>query len=127
MPFVDFHTHTTVSDGVWQPHELFAYVRESGIEAFSLTDHDTMDGYPLPADIAPRAVPGMEVDTKCNGVTAHLLVYGIDSLEAPLLQFLRRQRAARRERMADMLEKLDAKGIHLDMSDVEAQAGKAVS
>lgn len=127
MPFVDFHTHTTVSDGVWQPHELFDYVRQHGIEAFSLTDHDTMDGYPLPPDIAARAVPGMEVDTKCNGVTAHLLVYGIHAMDAPLLEYLRAQRAARRERMADMLEKLADKGIRVDMSDVEAQAGNAVS
>lgn len=127
MPFVDFHTHTTVSDGVWSPAELFAFVRERGIEAFSLTDHDTMDAYPLPADIAARAVPGMEVDTKCNGVTAHLLVYGIQSPAAPLLEFLRVQREARRERMAGMLDKLKTKGVEVRMSDVEAQAAGAAS
>ena len=124
---VDFHTHTTVSDGVWTTAQLFDFVRDAGIEWFSLTDHDTMAGYPLPADIAARAVSGMEVDSKCNGVTAHLLVYGLRTPEAPLLQRLRRQREERFARMQEMLERLEEHGISIAMTEVEQQAKGASS
>ena len=127
MPFVDFHTHTTTSDGVWTPDQLFDYMRTNEVEYFSLTDHDTMDAYPLPADLLDRSIPGMEVDTKCNGVTSHLLVYGLRSKDAPLLEFLRKQREARRVRMQEMLERLHGMGINVSMADVEAQATGASS
>ena len=127
MAFVDFHMHTTVSDGVWTPSELFAYIRKVSLEAFSISDHDTMDVYPLPADLAERCIPGMEVDTKCKGATTHLLVYGITSPDAPLLEHLRAQRAARRVRMEAMIESLRGKGFDVTMAHVEAQAGKAAS
>lgn len=119
--------HTTVSDGVWTPSELFAYIREASLEAFSISDHDTMDVYPLPPDLAGRCIPGMEVDTKCNGATTHLLVYGIASPDAPLLELLRAQRAARRVRMEAMIESLRGRGFEITMAHVEAQAAKAVS
>lgn len=127
VPHLDFHTHTTVSDGVWPPTQLFDFIRTAGIEMFSVTDHDTMGVYPVPEDLAPRCIPGMEVDTKCEGVTAHLLTYGITSANAPLLDYLRRQRAARRERMEEMVASLQRRGIAIEMSDVERQAGTASS
>jgi predicted metal-dependent phosphoesterase TrpH len=124
---VDFHLHTTISDGVWTPSELFAYLRSTNVEVFSVTDHDTMDVYPVPGDLADRVIPGMEVDTKCNGVTAHLLVFGITDPKAPLLEHLRIQREARRSRMQEMLQRLHGMGIDVSMADVAAQAGTAAS
>jgi 3',5'-nucleoside bisphosphate phosphatase len=124
---VDFHQHTTVSDGVWTPEALFAYLRDTGIEVFSVTDHDTMDAYPVAADLAERVIPGMEVDTKCDGATAHLLVFGITDPRAPLLERLRVQRDARRERMLEMLLRLRGAGLEVTMADVLAQAGSAAS
>lgn len=106
---------------------MFAFLRESGIETFSITDHDTMDVYPLPDDLAAKSIPGMEVDTKCEGATSHLLVYGIHSKTAPLLERLRAQREARRGRMEAIVEKLRSSGIGVTMADVEAQAGAAQS
>jgi 3',5'-nucleoside bisphosphate phosphatase len=127
MILVDFHMHTTISDGIWTPQELFRHVREAQIRVASVTDHDTMDIYPIPSDLCGRIVTGMEVDTKCEGVTAHLLVYGITSQQAPLLEHLRSQRAARRVRMEEMVERLHGLGVDIAMRDVEAQAGSAAS
>ncbi len=106
---------------------MFAFLRESGIEMFSITDHDTMDIYPLPEDLAAKSVTGMEVDTKCEGATSHLLVYGIRTASAPLLRRLQAQRKARRGRMEAIVEKLQKAGIGVTMADVEAQAGAAQS
>jgi predicted metal-dependent phosphoesterase TrpH len=127
MALVDFHMHTTVSDGVWTPARLFEHIRARGMELFSITDHDTMDVYPVPGDMRAACVPGMEVDTKCNGVTAHLLVYGIRSKDAPLLLHLRGQREARKARMQEMVTSLQTQGMAITMNDVERQAGSAAS
>lgn len=127
MPLVDFHMHTTISDGVWTPEQLFDDLRSKPIEAFSITDHDTMDVYPVPADLAPRCVRGMEVDAKCKGVTAHLLCYGIRSPDAPLLVRLAEQREARKTRMHEMVSELQTQGVAVTMDDVQRQAGSAAS
>lgn len=127
MTLVDFHLHTTTSDGVWTPDELARYVDEARLQVVSVTDHDTMGAYPLPAEIRAQIVPGMEVDTKCHGITAHLLVYGIASPSAPLLEHLRAQREARYGRMEAMIERLRTNGIEIDMSHVKAEAGSAAS
>jgi predicted metal-dependent phosphoesterase TrpH len=127
MMLVDFHMHTTTSDGVWTPDELVRYAQDAELQVVSVTDHDTMGAYPLPGDIRARIVPGMEVDTKCNGITAHLLVYGITSPTAPLLEHLRAQREARFGRMEAMVERLRGSGIQIDMSHVKAEAGSAAS
>lgn len=119
--------HTKISDGVWSPDELFAYIRSSKITHFSVTDHDTMEIYPLPADLAARAVRGMEVDTKHRGQTVHILTYGIDDPNSPLLVQLREQRIERRARMEQMVERVRSLGIEITLDDVLACAGDAAS
>jgi 3',5'-nucleoside bisphosphate phosphatase len=127
VPLIDFHLHTTISDGVWKPAELFDFIRSNDFSAFSITDHDTMDVYPVPEDLRAKCVPGMEVDTKCEGVTAHLLCYGITAPDAPLLVHLRTQREARKVRMLEMVSELQRRGIAIAIEDVERQAGTAAS
>lgn len=41
---IDLHTHSTASDGNLSPAALAAYAKDAGIEAFALTDHDTIEG-----------------------------------------------------------------------------------
>ena len=42
---VDFHMHSTASDGVMRPLDLRAANKAAGIKMMSLTDHDTIDGF----------------------------------------------------------------------------------
>ena len=44
MGQVDLHVHSTSSDGTYTPTELVNYAIEKGLDAFALTDHDTVDG-----------------------------------------------------------------------------------
>jgi predicted metal-dependent phosphoesterase TrpH len=126
MSIVDLHLHTTASDGTWPPEFLYAYIAGSNIAFFSVTDHDTMDAYPVPPQLASRIIPGMEVDTVHNGKTVHILTYGI-SPDSPLLDRLREQRAERELRMQDTIERLNSLGIAITMDDVRAHAKKAAS
>lgn len=126
MSIVDLHLHTTASDGTWPPEFLYAYIAGSNIAFFSVTDHDTMDAYPVPPQLASRVIPGMEVDTVHEGKTVHILTYGV-SPDSPLLERLREQRAARASRMQDTVDRLNALGIEVSIDDVRAHAPRAVS
>lgn len=44
MLAVDLHVHSNRSDGSFTPTELVDYAMKKGLEAFALTDHDTVDG-----------------------------------------------------------------------------------
>ena len=41
---IDLHVHSTVSDGSYTPAGLAVLAKESGVEAFALTDHDSIAG-----------------------------------------------------------------------------------
>ena len=126
---VDFHVHSTASDGTCAPRELVEKAKAQGIAAVALTDHDNCDGVaefqacaslrsgedaasPLGAregrsgeDAAsPAGVAGIELSIEPGkGFDKfHLLGLGIDSEDAGLKDFLRRildGRNARNERI----------------------------
>ena len=58
---VDFHIHSTASDGTFAPKELIA--KASGFSALALTDHDNMDG--VGEFVCAAGVAGISV---CAGV-----------------------------------------------------------
>ncbi len=119
---VDLHLHTTCSDGVWSVDRLLREVRDRSLELFCISDHDTLDAYPLPEDLGARAIPGLEVDTHHGGHTVHILAYGVGRKDSPLLHALAGQRQARESRMAAMLDQVRALGIDITIDEVRAQA-----
>ena len=41
---VDFHVHSTASDGTFAPRDIAADAARGGFAAIALTDHDNCDG-----------------------------------------------------------------------------------
>lgn len=76
--FVDLHVHSTKSDGTYTPQELVNYAMEKGLSAFSLTDHDTVDGIEEAMEYARELcllydIKGSATNVKtsdCNGATS---------------------------------------------------------
>jgi len=124
---VDFHLHTTCSDGVWSPQQLFEEIRRRKLEAFCVSDHDNLDAYPIPPDLEPIAIAGLEVDSCHDGRTVHLLAYGINDVDSPLLRALRKQRDARVDRMKMMISRCNDLGLEITMDDVLREAKGAAS
>lgn len=119
---IDLHMHTTCSDGVWSSDRLLSEIDERGIEYFAITDHDSLDAYPLPRQTTARCIQGLEVDSHHGGHTVHLLAYGV-SAGTPLLAAIQAQRDARTERMSAMLEAMRKRGVDVSMDEIYAQAG----
>ncbi|MFW6276095.1 MAG: PHP domain-containing protein, partial [Bacteroidota bacterium] len=109
----DLHTHTIYSDGTLTPAELFDKAVERGIDALSITDHDTIDGCiegaGIISDYDLEFVPGIELSCYENGKEYHLLGYEIDldnKLFKKHLEFLRNARYKRAEKIHNGLKEL---------------------
>ncbi|MGD9495136.1 MAG: DUF294 nucleotidyltransferase-like domain-containing protein [Armatimonadota bacterium] len=98
---VDFHCHSSYSDGTLAPGALVAQLAADQVAFASLTDHDSVDGLAGFRQEASRRgvgfISGVEITVRCDGTEAHLLGYGFDPGHPELqaaLQPLRRARAA---------------------------------
>ncbi|MFP4249688.1 MAG: DUF294 nucleotidyltransferase-like domain-containing protein [Armatimonadota bacterium] len=90
---VDFHCHTSFSDGSLTPRELADGLVASGVQFAALTDHDTLRGLDAFHRAARRRgigyVTGVEITTQHEGREAHLLAYGFDPDHEGLREALR--------------------------------------
>lgn len=112
---VDFHVHSTASDGTCTPSELAE--RAKGFAAIALTDHDNTDGLEDWTGIAGVELsiePGKGFDK------FHLLGLGIDPKNEGLRTFLRRILGGRNGRNDRIIANFRRLGI--EMADVEGYA-----
>ena len=112
---VDFHVHSTASDGTCSPSELAEKAR--GFAAIALTDHDNTDGLK-----EWTGIPGIELSIEPGeGFDKfHLLGLGVDPANEGLKLFLRRILDGRNGRNTRIIANFCRLGI--EMADVEAYA-----
>ena len=98
---VDFHMHTTYSDGRYSAPQLLDLLVNEGFQLVSVTDHDRVDRVAeIQALAAERGLPvlaGVEMSTEWNGNMGHMLCYGFDPEQNELLAItedVRRQKEA---------------------------------
>ena len=113
---IDLHVHSTCSDGTYTPTELVDYARETGLAAFALTDHDSVDGLEeaiqyadrLRAERAsvPEVVPGVELSSEYHGQDIHVVGLYIDYHDHVFLSKIRdfvESRTSRNQKMCALL------------------------
>lgn len=117
---VDFHVHSTASDGSFSPAELAG--KAQGFAAFALTDHDNMDGVRECGEACARLgvpfVAGVElsIEPGAGFDKFHLLGIGVDPGNAGLKAFLRRILDGRNGRNVRIMENFRSHGIPMDDS-----------
>src|SRR6218665_2832040 len=122
----DLHTPSTVSDATAPPAALVHQAAAAGLWGIALTDHDSTAGWDNAATAARDAgiafIPGIELSTRLNGVSVHVLGYLIDPDSAQLraeLVTIRDSRLQRAERIVTRI----ARDYDLTWEDVLAQSG----
>lgn len=95
------------------PAEVVSQAATVGLRGLALTDHDTIEGW-VDARVAAAAaeidfLPGLEITTKHQGISVHLLGYGIDPEHTELLAELARIRMSRVNRAEEMVRRLAVK------------------
>lgn len=115
---VDFHCHTTASDGSLSPAELVARAQQMGVDCLAITDHDTMDGY-LEArqlqDLTLSLVAGVELSCIWGKSLVHVVGLNVDADCPSLKALLSKQQNARVQRaqlIGERLAKLGFEGAY---------------
>ncbi len=125
---IDLHSHTTESDGTYSPEALVDAAVGMGLEALSITDHDTFSGYEMARPYATtaglRLIRGIELSTKVDATdrrTVHLLGYFLTGEPATeFCDWLQRMQASRRDRNRRLAARLQSMGVDIHLEDVEA-------
>ncbi len=119
MPCVDFHLHSSFSDGDQPPESIAAGLVAAGVRYAALTDHDTLESWPRFANELKKrslvCLPGLELTTYLDGKELHLLSYGFDPQHPDLLATLLSLRQARDlevHSIADSLRKMGTNNHH---------------
>ena len=111
----DFHSHSTVSDGLLPPEEVAKRAAANGVDLWALTDHDDLDGLAIAKAAAEEAgmnfVNGVEISIEWKGVPIHIVGLGFDPAHPTLVNGLNELRTGRLERAKRMGEALAAIGI----------------
>jgi predicted metal-dependent phosphoesterase TrpH len=125
---IDFHLHTTASDGLLSPRELVERAAAAGLTTIAVTDHDTVGGLAeareAGQDLGVRVVAGIEITAVENGQDLHVLGYFLDPESVSLGTFLHTQRADRVRRVRDIAARLGALGYRLDVEPLVAAAAR---
>jgi predicted metal-dependent phosphoesterase TrpH len=128
---VDLHSHSCCSDGLDAPADLVRKMATAGIDAFALTDHDTLQGLPEAREEAARAgidlISGAEISAEYQGQDdIHILALFVDEANAYFNERLAARRENRRTRGERMAEKMIEAGLHLDMDALRAEVADGV-
>jgi hypothetical protein len=127
MKRIDFHMHTTHSDGSLSPRELIRQCHQKKLACISVTDHDTMSSYKICKEEGEKwgleVVPGVEISVQFEPGTLHILGYFQDPAHPALKKVFQEIQAARRERNPRIIEKLNALGVPITLEEVIAEAG----
>lgn len=127
---IDFHTHTTASDGKLTPGEMLERAAAAGIRLLAITDHDTVAGYQeaqaLSSDYpGVHLVPGIEYSCRWSATTIHIVGLGMDCEHPAMQQGLAVLDGARAERGAKIAQRLEKRGFPGALAGAMAEAGRS--
>lgn len=125
MAKVDFHTHTTSSDGLLTPKEVVQRASKNKVEYLSITDHDTISGLDEAINEAKKLniklIPGIELSTTHNKESIHILGFFKDKsyISEDFINYLNTLKDRRRIRASKIVEKLsEVFNINISLDNV---------
>ncbi len=128
--YIDLHTHSTASDGIYSPTELLQRAKDIGLRVLALTDHDSTGGLEEAAQVAGKLdidlIPGIEINTDVSGGEVHVLGYFPEYTRTAFQATLKVLRDARERRGQRMVELLNEQGINVSWERVRQIAQGAV-
>lgn len=122
----DLHTHSTASDGVDAPARVVERAAAAGVQAMSLTDHDSVSGVAEAQargrELGIEVVSGAELTAYVGSREVHILGYRLDIHHEGLLAHCEAFRRQRDWRANEIAKRLEAAGAPIDIERVRAIA-----
>ena len=129
---IDLHIHSSASDGSLSPAEILSEAEALGLEAISITDHDTLAGSKAARQLDRRStvsvLTGVEISTAppppapFSG-SLHILGYGFQLDDFKLNQILLTLQQARANRNPEILKCLSRLGIDVTIEEIVQAVG----
>lgn len=132
--FVDFHTHSTCSDGRLSPKDLFNMAKEAKIQHFAFTDHDTVKAFDEFKRLinnsdkrennryfdheGVRVYCACEFSTSYKGKSVHILGYALDSTAEVIKRYEELFKERRTERIKKMVLRCATLGYEISFDEL---------
>lgn len=121
---VDFHTHTSASDGTDNTKVLIEKAIQAKIKCIAITDHDTVRG--ISSDFINenriKIIPGVELSAAYKPGIMHIIGLNIDINNKKLQLNFNFLKENRDRRFWAILEKIQNLGININKEDVQKVA-----
>lgn len=125
---IDFHSHSTMSDGTLSPQALADFMGERAVEMFCISDHDTLSAYgAFEPPAGSRYITGIEINTTWRENEVHVLGYNVPLGSSPINELLEYNQKQRRMRAQTMVDQIRRAGYGLTMEDVLRESDEADS
>ncbi len=124
---VDFHMHTTYSDGRLTPKEIVKMAKEENIRIISITDHDDFEALSdlSAADLTDiQLVPGIEFSSTYKDKDVHILGYQYDLTNKRLCDYVAFFKEERRTRIIKMINRCEENGYHVTYEELISLFGE---
>ena len=129
--WVDFHCHSTASDGKLSPQQVVDRALERGLKVLAITDHDTLAGFRSIREYAAQRglllIRGVEFSCIWGGATIHIVGLNMDIDHPALIQAEQSQAKAREGRAQLIAQRLGKRLNHdFDFQRLRQIAGSDV-
>ncbi len=118
--YIDFHTHTTLSDGAYTPKQICAMAQAAGIKALAITDHNHTENltelctaFPDLCLIQGAEISCLYTNDKGEETELHVVALGFDPNDPNIRSVLARNKSNRQPYVDAILDKLRLCGIDL--------------
>ncbi|MBO6246240.1 MAG: PHP domain-containing protein, partial [Anaerovibrio sp.] len=123
---IDLHVHSTVSDGTYTPRDVVDLAKEKGLEAVTLTDHESIAGNGEAADEAKKLgvnfINGMEMTVAYEDHKLHIVCLGFDEGNPDFKQLYAKIRHNKEKNMDQVVEYIQNKGLDITREKVKKHA-----
>ena len=118
---VDFHMHSTFSDGVETPEQLLQHAVEADLKMIALTDHDEIAGIDvmLQNNSSIQIITGCEFSGHYKGKDIHILGYGFNHHDEGLRKFIEFFKEKRESRIKEIISRCIAHGYDISFSELQ--------
>lgn len=120
---IDMHVHSTMSDGTYTPTQIAQLAHQIGLEAFALTDHDTIYGDEEAALAAKKYnidfLNGMEMSLTYDNHIIHVVALGFNKNHSAFKEFYNDLRYKKEASIRRVIDYLANNGLDISLTKVE--------
>ena len=121
---IDMHIHSNYSDGKLTPFEIIDRCIKNNVNKMSITDHDTVEAYndelfDYCKNNNIEIITGVEISTRYNKKSIHVLGYNIDINNKELINKLETLRNSRHDYLYKVGTKLKELGYFINIEELD--------